>query len=244
MNAPRPELIVVMPVHNEEGVIASVLEEWMAVLAALGIAFQIRLYDDGSTDRTSELVRKAAGSDPRLVLIEKANSGHGATILRGYRESGDAEWLFQTDSDDEMPALPFRELWRLRNEADFVIGNRQSRAAPWSRKIVTRLSQWTVWLLFGGRIRDVNSPYRLMRNSLFRELFQAIPGDTFAPNLIISGFASKSGLRVASIEVPVAVRRPGSALMKRWSLFAVALRAFGETIAFRISGRMPILMKK
>src|ERR1035438_1084702 len=151
MNAPPPELIVVMPVHNEEGVIASVLEGWMAVLAGMGIAFQIRLYDDGSTDRTSELIRKAAGSDPRVVLIEKENSGHGATILRGYRESGDAEWLFQTDSDDEMPALPFRELWRLRKEADFVIGNRQSRAAPWSRKIVTRLSQWTVWLLFGGR---------------------------------------------------------------------------------------------
>jgi glycosyltransferase involved in cell wall biosynthesis len=243
MNAPPPELIVVAPAYNEEDVIVPVLREWTAVLAGLNISFQIRLYDDGSTDRTSERIREAFGADPRVVLIEKKNTGHGPTILRGYRESGEAQWLFQIDSDGEMPALPFKEMWRRRNEADFVIANRRNRAAPWPRKIVTWVSRLTVWLLFGSRVQDVNSPYRLMRNSLFGEFFRTIPEDTFAPNLILSGFVSRNRLRVVNIDVPHEFRRAGSLSIRKWRLVKAALRAFKETVGYRMSGRMPNLWR-
>jgi dolichol-phosphate mannosyltransferase len=236
MNASRMELVVVMPVYDEEDVIVPVVNDWISVLTRLNMAFQIRLYNDGSNDRTSERTREAFGTDFRVVLIEKENSGHGPTILRGYRESGDAEWVFQADSDDEMPASPFEEMWRRRTGADFLIGNRLARTAPWSRKVVTWVSRLIVWLLFGSRIRDVNSPYRLMRNSVFKGLFRSMPEDTFAPNLIVSGFVSKNRLRVEEVEVPFRSRRTGSGSIRKLKLF----KALKETIAYRVSGRMPV----
>jgi glycosyltransferase involved in cell wall biosynthesis len=229
-------LVVVMPVYDEEDVIVPVVSEWISVLTRLNIAFQVRLYNDGSRDRTSERVRRAFGADSGVVLFEKGNSGHGATILRGYREARDSEWLLQIDSDGEMPAPPFEQMWRRRTGADFLIGNRIGRKAPWSRKVVTWASRLIVWLLFGSRIRDVNSPYRLMRNSVFKELFRSIPKDTFAPNLIVTGFVSRNRLRVAEIDVPFESHRNRSRSIGMSRLF----KALWETIRYRASGRMPV----
>jgi len=236
-----PELAVVMPVYNEQDAIVPVLKNWIGVFDELGIDFQFRLYNDGSKDQTSDRVRTAFALDPRVVLVEKNNSGHGPTILRGYREAGRARWVLQIDSDDEMPATPFKEMWRRRSEADFLIGYRHNRANPWQRKVVTWISRLTVWTLFGARIRDVNSPYRLMKTSLFTGLFESIPENTFAPNLIVSGFVGRRKLKVVNIEVPFEFRRTGTVSIKKWRLFKAAARSFGQTFQYFLSGRMPAL---
>jgi dolichol-phosphate mannosyltransferase len=235
------DLIVVMPVYNEQDAIVLVVSNWYKVLTELCIDFQIRLYNDGSTDQTSERVREAFDSDPRIRLFEKENSGHGPTILLGYRESRDCQWILQIDSDDEMPAAPFQEMWKRRKEADFLIGYRHNRDNPWPRKIVTDISRITVWSLFGDQIRDVNSPYRLMKAELFRPLFENIPADTFAPNLIVSGFVSKQNLKVVNVEVPFEFRRTGTVSIKKWRLFKAAIKSFKQTLTYFISGKMPAL---
>ena len=239
MTPTKPELIVVMPVYNEEEAIVAVLRTWLATLEELNMTFQIRAYNDGSKDRTSQRVKEAFSSDPRVLLVDKANAGHGPTILLGYQQATDADWILQIDSDDEMPSAPFKEMWRRRNEADFLIGYRHNRANPWPRKIVTGISRLTVWLLFGSRVKDVNSPYRLMRGPVFRALFMSIPADTFAPNLIISGFVGRTGTSTIDIEVPFEFRRTGTVSIKKWRLLKVAARSFKQTCLYFFSGKMP-----
>lgn len=104
MSADRHELCIVVPVYNESGAIGAVLSKWSAMLDSHGIDWQLHAYNDGSRDNSSEILSAVAKrSNGRLVAHDKTNSGHGPTILLGYRENAEhCDWLFQMDSDDEM----------------------------------------------------------------------------------------------------------------------------------------------
>lgn len=229
------DLVVVVPVYNEQDSIRTVLEEWSRALERLGIRFCIFVYNDGSKDNSLNVLRTTASAHHGTIrIIDKKNSGHGPTILQGYRDVVSlSEWIFQMDSDNEMGAESFEKLWRLRDSHDFLLGTRKGRRQPFSRKMVSLVSRIVIRFFYGGRtVWDVNSPYRLMRSSAFKELFFKIPEDTFAPNLIVSGYVAKKGLRFAEIEVPHRDRQTGEVSIKKWKLFKASFRAFLQTVKF------------
>src|SRR5207237_498076 len=123
---PTPTLTVVMPAYNEAGAIREVVTGWDCQLAALGVPYEIRVYDDGSRDGTGDLLAALARERPALTAVRQPNRGHGPTILRGYREAR-GEWVFQTDSDGEMGPESFPLVWERRHEADLVLGYRSRR---------------------------------------------------------------------------------------------------------------------
>jgi len=224
-----PELTVVMPVFNEEAAIDAVAGEWLAALDGLGIEYELRIYNDGSTDGTAAKIKRLASRSPRVVVCNKANEGHGPTVLRGYREAAGA-WVFQVDSDGEMPAGPFQQLWGERQGYDLLLGFRSGRASSLGRRIITRVSRLAVCLLWGSGIRDVNTPYRLMRKARLEEMLRVIPPDAFAPNVIISGLAVRMKLRIYECPVPHLGRRTGKVSIFGLKLWKSALRAFGQTL--------------
>ena len=230
----RKTLIVVMPVYNEEAAISAVLEKWIRKLNALDFeyGFQIHVYNDGSKDRTKEILEECAAEYPEQIVVHnKPNSGHGATILQGYRENApNAEWLFQVDSDDEMGPEDFDRLWKLREDNDFVVGARSGRKQAWPRYVVSLISRLTVRTLFGKTVHDVNTPYRLMRSSAFQELFAQISDSAFAPNVILSGMAARKKLRYAELQVPQRDRQTGQVSLRKWSLFKAAVKSFIQTV--------------
>jgi len=231
-----PELVLVMPVYNEQDSIREVISRWDAGFAALGMDYRIRVYNDGSTDGTASILDELALSFQRLEVYHKSNSGHGPTILSGYRMAEDSEWLFQLDSDDEMGSEGFERLWLRRNEFDFLVGRRSGRSGPVSRRLVSFISRLVVVLFYGRGVYDVNSPYRLMRTAKFAKLFNALPDDTFAPNIVISGFACRRRLRIYETPVAYRPRRGGETSIKKWRLFRAAIKSFQQSIAFRFSG--------
>ena len=199
--AAAPSLSVVMPVYNEGASITAVAEEWLGELDALNTSYEFLLFDDGSRDETAARLRELAAKAPAVRVVSQDNIGHGPTILRGYRQTR-GEWVFQTDSDGEIGADGLRDLWRRRDEYDFLLGRRANREAGLTRRVITRVSRVSVGLLFGTGIQDVNTPYRLMRGGWLRETISQLPDDLFAPNVILSGLAVRQGLRV--FEMPVA----------------------------------------
>ena len=227
-------LCVVMPVYNEQDAIPAVLAKWDGALSALGIDYEIRPYNDGSKDSSLAVMRKAAEGRPRISVRDKPNGGHGNTILTGYREAAadGFDWIFQVDSDDEMGPERFGELWSRRGDFDFLIGIRDGRRQALPRKVISFVSRLCVRLFYGKSVWDVNSPYRLMRTSAFRELFLSIPLSTFAPNVVISGFVGATGLRFFETRVPQHDRTTGEVSIKKWKLLKAAARSFCQTIAF------------
>jgi Glycosyltransferases involved in cell wall biogenesis len=227
------ELAVIIPVYNEAGIIAAVLQKWNAKLSELQIDFEIHVYNDGSKDGTPVILKRVAASNPGIIVHDKPNSGHGPTILQGYRENSNARWLFQVDSDDEMDVADFDRLWSKRSGYDFIIGIRDGRHSPKARRIISLVSRLVIRLFYGRGVWDVNSPYRLLRSEHFRKLFFSIPGDTFAPNVIISGYACLKKLRILQLPVKYHDRTTGEVSIQKWKLFKAALKSFTQTIGFR-----------
>lgn len=229
------ELAVIIPVYNEEKAIGAVLDKWVAELDRLGIDFTLNPYNDGSKDGSWNVIQAKEKQYPGKVIgHDKANSGHGPTILQGYRDAVDAgyEWVFQVDSDDEMGPEGFAGLWNNRNEYDFLVGIRDGRKQALPRKIISAVSRLSVRLFYGHSIWDVNTPYRLMRASAFRDVYREIPSDTFAPNVILSGMAAKLKLRCFEARVPQHDRTTGEVSIKKWKLLKAAMKSFFQAVFF------------
>jgi len=245
----RSTLALVMPVYNEEACIVSVVEAWHAELTRLDIDFRMIVLNDGSRDGTAARLARFAGRE-RIQVINKENSGHGPTILQGYRLAVEqAEWVFQVDSDDEMGAASFGKLWAERGRYAALFGFRSGRQQGAGRRLISAVSRCAVQLLFGRGVVDVNTPYRLVRSSVLKDIIAMIPGDTFAPNILISGMLVALRQPVLNIPVPHEGRKTGQVSIVKWRLWKAAISSLLQTVRFRFTsfrnakGRIFFFMK-
>jgi polyisoprenyl-phosphate glycosyltransferase len=105
----RPRVSIAVPVYNEEAVIPLLLERTKAVLDVLpGGPHELVLVDDGSSDRTMDLLAAAAEQDPRVVVIGLSrNFGHQTALAAGLDHvSGDAVVMMDGDLQDPPEAIP------------------------------------------------------------------------------------------------------------------------------------------
>lgn len=226
----RRTLALVMPVYNEEECIIDVVKAWRDEFDRLGIDFTMILLNDGSKDRTKDKLATFAG-EGRITIINKENSGHGPTILQGYHKAVDlADWVFQTDSDNEMKPDYFPELWNRRCDYAALFGVRANRKQNIGRRIISSASRATVRIFFGSGVADVNTPYRLMRSAALKQIVAQIPSDTFAPNVLISGMFAASKANIYNCQVPHEDRKTGSVSIMKWRLWKSAFRSFWQTI--------------
>lgn len=231
----KTNLNVVIPIYNEAENIQVVVADWIQVLDKLLISYKLKLYNDGSADSTLKVITTLKSKYPNNIeIIDKKNSGHGPTILKGYKESLEAEWIFQVDSDNEMKAHHFSKFWKNKDHYDFIIGKRVQRESPFFRKIMTYFSYLVVRLFYGKGIIDTNCPYRLMRTSAFKPVFVNIPEETFAPNIIVSGMALKKKLRIKSFNIQFNIRTIGVSTLSSNipKLFIISMKSFVEIINY------------
>lgn len=224
-----------MPAYNEEASIVHVVEKWTNELCKLAINFQIHVYNDGSRDNTLQILNNLADKNKQLIVHNKANSGHGPTLILAYREQNDAPWLFQIDADDEIEPIYFQEFWENREKYDFLIGKRKFINKPAIRKLMSYVVRVVVSIFYGNKVQDVNSPYRLMSNKCFKELYKILPDKMFCPNVVISGFASLVNLKIKEISVQCQGRIVGKSSLNNFKLIFIMLKSFFETIRFRFS---------
>ena len=226
------ELTVIIPVYNESDIIQTVIKEWMHVLNELKIDYIIVAYNDGSTDNSLSKLKQLGDDNSKLKIIDKSNSGHGPTILKGYRDS-ESEWIFQIDSDNEIKADNFPKFWLERFDNDFIIGNRENRESPLARKLISFFSKITINIFYGTGINDMNCPYRLYKKDVFEKYFKLMPGDTFAPNVILSGIALKTKMKVKIIDVSYNFRETGEVSIKKFKLIKAAIKSWWQTVHYR-----------
>lgn len=223
------ELLVVVPVFNEEECIDLVLREWIGELDRSGIDYGLLLLDDGSTDRTSAILGKWLNgrADGCLEVLRQTNRGHGQTCLEGYRVAGDRKipWVLQIDSDGQCDPAYFSAVWAQRNENDVVYGCRAQRRDGWKRVLASALVKIVVNVSSGADCIDANVPYRLMRTQNLRPLVNSIPSDFDLANIALSVQLKRAGWRECSVNIVFRPRAGGesSVPLSRFAVKALEL---------------------
>jgi dolichol-phosphate mannosyltransferase len=226
-------LSIVMPVYNEAAVIADVVEELGREVCARLDGAEIVMVDDGSTDGTPAILDRLADENAHVrVLHAERNQGHGPSLRRAFEESG-GDWIFQIDSDGQQLASEFWRLWNLRESADLVVGVRVARDEGLHRTVVSAAARWAGRLVGGGRLRDVNVPFKLIRRSVWEDLRPDVPAVPVAPSLLIAVGASVRGWRVSEVEITHLPRRGGRSTVDVPALLRLTAGALRELVGFR-----------
>jgi dolichol-phosphate mannosyltransferase len=151
----RPRVSVAVALHNEESVIPELLARLRTMLSSVpGGPHEIVLVDDGSTDRTLELLESSAEDDPRLVVVSLSrNFGHQAAFTAALDyASGDAVVLMDGDLQDPPEAIP-QFVAHYRDGYDVVFAKRVRRKEP----LWLRLAYFLYYRLL-ARLADVTLP--------------------------------------------------------------------------------------
>ena len=225
-------LYIVIPAYNEEANIGDVIESWYPIIEKHNGGGQSRLViiDDGSRDRTLEIMQEAAKTRPLLVPLTKENKGHGATVLYGYKYAlrEGADFIFQTDSDGQTLPEEFEPFWERRNEYDLIAGWRRGRQDGFSRKVITSVLRGTVKFTFGLDLRDVNVPYRLMKAETLRKWIGLVPPDFNLTNIAVMAIFGKVGARILSIPVTFRPRQGGKSTVNVRKIGGIGIQALRD----------------
>ncbi len=197
------KLSLLMPVYNEENIIERTITDYVKELKMLALTIQFIVIDDGSTDKTPEILDRLASKFNIHVIHKKKNEGQGMALRTGLIDAY-GDWIIQADSDYQYDPNDFDKLIKYAYDysaVDMVIGYRKSRKASLLRKLISFILRISVILMFGMNFKDVNSSFRLVRKKVFMESLKYIPFDFYTFN-IASAIAAKK-LKYNIVEVPV-----------------------------------------
>ena len=207
-NNNQAELLIVMPVYNEEASVRKVVLEWFTEIEQWTEKFTFLIIDDGSKDSTpSRLEGLAQRLGPRIEIIRQANQGHGQSCLNGYRLAVERNipFVFQIDSDGQCDPQFFSAFWKSREEADVLFGVRRTRDDGLARVLISGGCRMATSLLAGTDLKDANVPYRLIRTDALKEALGRIPADFDMQNVALT-VALKRDRRLRWKYIPIHFR--------------------------------------
>lgn len=200
-----PRVSVVVPAFDEEESLPVLSREIRETLDAAGVSFEVLLVDDGSADRTLEVMLDLARRDPAIrVVRQRPNQGQSAALAAGWRRAR-APVVVTLDADlQNDPADIPRLLAALEAGYDVVSGVRVERQDSWVRRLSSRIANGVRNRLTGDAVSDVGCTLRACRTELLRDLPLFTGMHRFLPTLL-----RLQGGRVTEVPVGHRPRRYG-----------------------------------
>ncbi len=197
------QLSVVIPAYNEEDGIAEILDRVLSItpgLEAVGVAGpEVIVVDDGSRDRTREIVRTYP--NVRLICHEK-NRGYGGALKTGFANAS-GNLLAFLDADGTYPPEDFPNLCKaIMGGVDLVIGSRMAGAKsemPKTRRLGNIIFARLVSIIGNQHVTDSASGMRVFRKETLERMYPLPDGLNFTP--VMSTRAIHEGLKM--VEVPI-----------------------------------------
>jgi glycosyltransferase involved in cell wall biosynthesis len=216
------------PAHNEEANLAALVEEALATLPGLAVAFEIIVVNDGSRDGTAAIADELAAASPDVVraVHHPTNLGYGSALRSGLGAAR-YELVAFTDGDRQFRVADLGRLTERLAAADapdVVVGFRIKRADPLIRTIYARVYRLANRVLFGLRVTDVDCACKLFRREALDGLRVESGGAFFSAELLIKLRAA--GRSVAEVGVPHYPRTAGSATGAKPSVVLRAVKDF------------------
>ena len=178
----QTKIAILIPYYNEEKNLIHFIKEWENFSSSnkkLGKNLFFLFFDDGSTDNSTKLIREKI-KKIKYRIVRKKNSGHGDTCKFGYKyilkRFKNFDYVLQIDSDNQCNPkylLKFYNLIR-KEKYHFIYGYRKIREDGFLRFIISRVMSLTFFLKKFLFIKDLNTPYRIMRLSELKKVFKII----------------------------------------------------------------------
>lgn len=240
-DATAPDVTIVIPVYNEEGILSAALGdlfdrlERSAKLADL--RFEVILSANGCVDRTATIAREWMARRPELRMIESDEPNYGVALREGIRA---ARGRYVVCDEIDLCDVDFHEraLYRLREEGyDLVIGSKRLERSFDRRPPLRRAATWAVngmlWVATGYRGTDTHGLKAFVRDRMMPVVEACrVDRDMFASELVIR--AQRMGLRLTEIPVEVIEKRaPSVHLLNRVPRVLRQLATLAWTIRIR-----------
>jgi glycosyltransferase involved in cell wall biosynthesis len=234
---PAPEISIVVPAYDEAATIAELLRR----VAALGLDAEILVIDDGSTDRTAQVVEEVAAElgDGSVRLIgHPANRGKGAAVRTGVAAS-QGRFVVVQDADLEydprdLPRLiaPLRE-----GVADVVYGTRLRGGEPQRAHLFwhyagNRFLSLLTNVLYNTTISDMEVGYKAFRGELIRSIDLVSDDFAFEPE-VTAKVLRRPGVRLYEIPISYYGRTYAEGKKITWR---DGLKAVSALVRFRFRG--------
>ena len=226
-----PDLSVVFPVYNEEENVPHLLREIAAALEGRGWTYEIVAVDDGSTDRSLDVLRASRERYPMLrVLALEKNSGQTAALDAAWR-AAEGELVVSLDADlqndpADIPAMMHK---LTETKSDMVIGVRVNRQDTLSRKLQSKIGNGVRNWITGDRITDTGCSLKLVKREAVERVRLFTGMHRFLPTLV-----RYAGYRVVEMPVNHRQRRFGTS---KYGAMNRAFRGLVDCFAVRWMGK-------
>jgi len=208
----RPFLSICAPAYNEEEVIEEVVRGWEEVLN--GVDGEIVIANDGSRDRTGEILSRLQTEYPNLVVVShERNGGYGRALASAIARSR-GEYVLTIDSDGQFDAGEYRSLLETlqRGGYDLVTGYRHAKQAGWLHVLADRGLNGLMRLIFGMRLKDTNCALKLFKGDVARSLHIEAMGYPTPTELLVK--AQTLGYAIGEMPITHYPRTAGKTKLK------------------------------
>ena len=164
-------LSIVIPVYNEEGSLVQLHREICAVAAEQNYDLEIIFVDDGSRDRSWEIIEMLTKDDPRIKAVRfRRNFGKAAALNAGFEVAG-GELVMTLDADLQDDPNEIPEFVKMMDTSlDVISGWKQVRHDPWHKVWPSRFFNGMVSWLTGVKLHDHNCGMKIYRRQIFDEI--------------------------------------------------------------------------
>jgi dolichyl-phosphate beta-glucosyltransferase len=203
------QISIIIPAFNEELRIATSLHEVREFLSINFESWEIIVVDDGSNDRTAEIVKTfyIEESNQRLILLKLSrNMGKGAAVKAGVAKSRGGIVLFM-DADLSTPLAEIRKVIEHLKNSTIVIGSRGKQDSniiqhqPFYRELMGRIFNRMVRLLVIDGIEDTQCGFKAFRADVAKEIFSRLQTNRFGFDVEVLLWAKKLNFPIQEIGI-------------------------------------------
>lgn len=214
-----PRLSVVIPVYNEESIVRDACLDLIARLDERGWDYELVLSENGSRDRTRDILRRLELEHPRVRSLHSDEPNYGVALRRGILETR-GQYVVADEIDLCDVTFYDRALGVLdAGGADMVVGSKRAPGSqdnrPVYRRLATAAHNTLLRMVLGFQGTDTHGVKAFVRSEIAPTAERCVADkDVFASELVLR--AALEGKRVVEIPITLAEKRPPSiALFKR-----------------------------
>jgi dolichol-phosphate mannosyltransferase len=183
---------VVIPLKNEEENIIDLINELEPVMEGLKMPWELICIDDGSTDRTREILHRLETQKPYLRVINfTKNYGQSSGFDAGFKAAR-GEFVITLDGDRQNDPADIPKLLAEIEHSDLVCGYRLNRKDPWTKKIISWMANKVRGQICEDQVKDTGCSLKVYRTQCLRQIIMFQGMHRFLPALFdIEGFRVK-----------------------------------------------------